>query len=216
LERDLTRFTPAKLAGVLGIDRPDIIVGGPPCQGFSTVRQVDAANHGSRVRRDKRRHLFRAFLDHVEYFKPRDDEWDTAWETRHTAEPAPSGNLAACRARGRDGYPNRPVLAPEAVDPVGPPPIIAFRRLTPWRLSREEFLDQLFAFQVKLRQLGLAQVMPDIFSKRKRSAAMAAAPARVWQTGLRFPKIQTRVFGDGCFWPGLWLAAAWRSLRPSR
>ena len=71
LERDLTRFTPAKLAAVIGIDRPDIIVGGPPCQGFSTVRQVDAANHGSRVKRDKRRYLFRAFLDHVEYFKPR-------------------------------------------------------------------------------------------------------------------------------------------------
>lgn len=71
LERDLTRFTPVKLAAVIGSDRPDIIVGGPPCQGFSTVRQVDAANHGSRVKRDKRRYLFRAFLDHVKYFKPR-------------------------------------------------------------------------------------------------------------------------------------------------
>jgi DNA (cytosine-5)-methyltransferase 1 len=46
-------------------------VGGPPCQGFSTVRQVDAANHGSRVKRDKRRYLFRMFLDYVEHFQPR-------------------------------------------------------------------------------------------------------------------------------------------------
>jgi len=71
LERDLTRFTPQKLAALLGSERPDIIVGGPPCQGFSTVRQVDAANHGSRVKRDKRRYLFRAFLQHVGYFRPR-------------------------------------------------------------------------------------------------------------------------------------------------
>ena len=42
-----------------------------PCQGFSTVRQVDAANHGSRVKRDKRRYLFRAFLDYVSHFRPR-------------------------------------------------------------------------------------------------------------------------------------------------
>jgi DNA (cytosine-5)-methyltransferase 1 len=32
---------------------------------------VDAANHGTRVRRDKRRYLFRAFLDYVEHFRPR-------------------------------------------------------------------------------------------------------------------------------------------------
>ena len=63
LRKDLTTFTPAKLAAKLGANSVDVIVGGPPCQGFSTVRQVDAANHGSRVRKDKRRYLFRAFLD---------------------------------------------------------------------------------------------------------------------------------------------------------
>jgi len=50
LERDLTRFTPKQLAAIIGSDQIDVIVGGPPCQGFSTVRQVDAANHGSRVK----------------------------------------------------------------------------------------------------------------------------------------------------------------------
>jgi DNA (cytosine-5)-methyltransferase 1 len=68
---DLTEYTPRQLSARLGIDRIDVIVGGPPCQGFSTVRQVDAANHGTRVRRDKRRYLFRAFLDYVEHFQPR-------------------------------------------------------------------------------------------------------------------------------------------------
>jgi DNA (cytosine-5)-methyltransferase 1 len=69
--QDLTTFTPTKLAAKLGTNAVDVIVGGPPCQGFSTVRQVDAANHGSRVRKDKRRYLFRVFLDYVAAFRPR-------------------------------------------------------------------------------------------------------------------------------------------------
>lgn len=71
LEKDLSEYTPSKLAALLNTDRIDVIVGGPPCQGFSQVRQVDAANHGSRVKRDKRRYLFRAFLDYVDYFQPK-------------------------------------------------------------------------------------------------------------------------------------------------
>ena len=55
LRKDLTKFSPARLAAQLGVNSVDVIVGGPPCQGFSTVRQVDSANHGSRVRKDKRR-----------------------------------------------------------------------------------------------------------------------------------------------------------------
>ncbi len=71
LHKDLTQFSPAKLAAKLGVNQVDVIVGGPPCQGFSTVRQVDSANHGSRVRKDKRRYLFRCFLDYVAVFRPR-------------------------------------------------------------------------------------------------------------------------------------------------
>lgn len=69
--KDLSRFSPHELAAKIGLNTVDVIVGGPPCQGFSTVRQVDAANHGSRVRRDKRRYLFRYFLDYVTAFRPR-------------------------------------------------------------------------------------------------------------------------------------------------
>ncbi|MBW8865184.1 MAG: DNA cytosine methyltransferase, partial [Verrucomicrobia bacterium] len=69
--KDLTKFTPDKLAAKLGINQVDVIVGGPPCQGFSTVRQVGAANHGSRVKRDKRRYLYRMFLHYVAAFRPR-------------------------------------------------------------------------------------------------------------------------------------------------
>lgn len=69
--KDLTKFPPIKLSKILGLNSVDVIVGGPPCQGFSNVRQVDSANHGPRVRRDKRRYLFRVFLDYVTAFRPR-------------------------------------------------------------------------------------------------------------------------------------------------
>jgi DNA (cytosine-5)-methyltransferase 1 len=71
LERDLTKFEPRQLAKLIGTDRVDVIVGGPPCQGFSTARQVDGANHGVRLKRDPRRNLYREFLRFVEYFQPR-------------------------------------------------------------------------------------------------------------------------------------------------
>jgi len=71
LERDLTKFRPKELAALLGTDSVDVIVGGPPCQGFSTARQVDGANHGDRLKDDPRRHLYREFLRYVEYFQPK-------------------------------------------------------------------------------------------------------------------------------------------------
>src|SRR5438445_4318214 len=49
LEKDLTDFAPSELANLLGTNRIDVVVGGPPCQGFSTVRQVDGANNGKRM-----------------------------------------------------------------------------------------------------------------------------------------------------------------------
>ena len=71
LERDLTQYSPAELSCHIGTDRVDVIVGGPPCQGFSTARQVDGANHGARLKDDPRRHLYREFLRHVGFFQPR-------------------------------------------------------------------------------------------------------------------------------------------------
>jgi DNA (cytosine-5)-methyltransferase 1 len=43
LEKDLTKFEPAELVQMLGTRDVDAIVGGPPCQGFSTLRLMDAA-----------------------------------------------------------------------------------------------------------------------------------------------------------------------------
>jgi DNA (cytosine-5)-methyltransferase 1 len=71
LEKDLTLFTPADLEGHIGTNQVDLIVGGPPCQGFSTARQVDGANHGDRLKDDPRRHLYKEFLRHVKHFQPK-------------------------------------------------------------------------------------------------------------------------------------------------
>ena len=79
LEKDLTKFPPAELAKLISqpstnnsqSPQVDVIVGGPPCQGFSAVRQVDGANNGKRMVQDDRRHLYREFLRYVEFFQPK-------------------------------------------------------------------------------------------------------------------------------------------------
>ena len=71
LEADLTKCCPEKLAEQIQVSTVDVIVGGPPCQGFSTVRQVDGANNGTRMVQDERRYLYREFLRYVGFFQPK-------------------------------------------------------------------------------------------------------------------------------------------------
>jgi DNA (cytosine-5)-methyltransferase 1 len=65
LECDLRQFHPDQLAALIGTAHVDVIVGGPPCQGFSVARRVDGANNGARLKPDPRRHLYREFLRYV-------------------------------------------------------------------------------------------------------------------------------------------------------
>lgn len=71
LQRDLTAYGPEDFARETGQSQIDVIIGGPPCQGFSHVRQVDGSNHGSRLIEDPRRDLYKAYLRFVEYFQPK-------------------------------------------------------------------------------------------------------------------------------------------------
>lgn len=71
LQKDLTQFTPQELEELIGTRNVDVIVGGPPCQGFSQARQVDGANHGDRIVNDPRRQLYREYLKFVAHFKPK-------------------------------------------------------------------------------------------------------------------------------------------------
>lgn len=71
LHRDLTSFAPEELAWMIGRQHVDVIVGGPPCQGFSSARKRDGANHGAKLKEDPRRHLYRDFLKYIRFFRPR-------------------------------------------------------------------------------------------------------------------------------------------------
>ena len=70
-ERDLTTLRPSEMADLTGAREIDAIVGGPPCQGFSHVRQRDGSNNGPRQVVDRRRYLYRQFLEYVNYFRPK-------------------------------------------------------------------------------------------------------------------------------------------------
>jgi len=69
-QKDLTEFKPNQLAEIINTKKVDIIVGGPPCQGFSTARSQGGANFGKRLIDDPRRDLYLRFLEYVEYFLP--------------------------------------------------------------------------------------------------------------------------------------------------
>lgn len=71
LHKDLTKFPARELAKLIGTTEVDVIVGGPPCQGFSTARRRDGANNGPRLVEDGRRHLYKQFLQYVEFFRPK-------------------------------------------------------------------------------------------------------------------------------------------------
>ena len=68
---DLTKFAPVDLAELLGTNRVDVIAGGPPCQGFSQVRQRDGANNGKRLIDDPRRTLYQQYFEYVRFFQPK-------------------------------------------------------------------------------------------------------------------------------------------------
>lgn len=69
--KDLTQFAPRQLDRLLGGEKIDIIVGGPPCQGFSKARKADGANHGENLVYDPRRELYKEFLRYVKFYQPR-------------------------------------------------------------------------------------------------------------------------------------------------
>lgn len=70
LKRDLTKFAPEELAEIINADKIDLVVGGPPCQGFSTARTQGGANFGKAYADDPRRDLYKYFLKYVEFFEP--------------------------------------------------------------------------------------------------------------------------------------------------
>jgi len=63
LEKDLTTYTPEEFSEETGIKDIDLLVGGPPCQGFSLA--------GKRDKKDPRNSLFMEYVKYLNYFKPK-------------------------------------------------------------------------------------------------------------------------------------------------
>lgn len=60
---DIKKTDFKKINKIIGKDRVDLICGGPPCQGFSTIGPGNAE--------DSRNHLFLDFVKFVKFFKPK-------------------------------------------------------------------------------------------------------------------------------------------------
>jgi DNA (cytosine-5)-methyltransferase 1 len=71
LAKDMTVFDPMELSQLIGTNHVDLIIGGPPCQGFSVARQSAGSNSGHRLVDDPRRELYKYFLKFIEFFQPK-------------------------------------------------------------------------------------------------------------------------------------------------
>ncbi|MCG2594588.1 DNA cytosine methyltransferase [Ramlibacter sp. XY19] len=74
ISQDITTLTPKEFAVKAGVRRGevDMIIGGPPCQPFSSIGAPKIKSlAGSRVKKDERKYLVHPFLEYVEYFSPR-------------------------------------------------------------------------------------------------------------------------------------------------
>ena len=71
MQADLTSYDPQDLAETLTTPEVDLIIGGPPCQGFSIARRVGGSNSGKNLVPDARRQLYQEFLRFVSYFRPK-------------------------------------------------------------------------------------------------------------------------------------------------
>lgn len=60
---DLFNETPKQISGKTNINNIDLIIGGPPCQGFSIA--------GKRIVDDERNKLYKSFVDFVKFYEPK-------------------------------------------------------------------------------------------------------------------------------------------------
>lgn len=63
LVADLFHETPEEISRKTGVKNADLIIGGPPCQGFSIA--------GKRIVDDERNKLYKSFVNFVKYFQPK-------------------------------------------------------------------------------------------------------------------------------------------------
>lgn len=64
--QDITTLKPSFIKNELGVNKIDLIIGGPPCQGFTSLRPFRSAEKD-----DPRNSLFEQFALFVNYFRPK-------------------------------------------------------------------------------------------------------------------------------------------------
>ena len=69
IETDITRDDIVDvIEKVVGKTRPDVIIGGPPCQAYSTAGRV---RDGKKMASDARNFLFESYVKILEHFRPK-------------------------------------------------------------------------------------------------------------------------------------------------
>jgi DNA (cytosine-5)-methyltransferase 1 len=66
INNSISNVEPVAFSETIGTDSVDVIVGGPPCQGFSSIRP----NRGSLLN-DERNELYRDYISYMEFFRPK-------------------------------------------------------------------------------------------------------------------------------------------------
>lgn len=69
--RDIATIGSLEFMDSINHNPVDVIVGGPPCQGFSIARRVDGSNHGDRLIDDSRRDLYVEYLRFLDFIEPK-------------------------------------------------------------------------------------------------------------------------------------------------
>lgn len=71
LTGDASQITPEIFQEKVSLDRrPDVIIGGPPCQTFSTIGRAKIRHVSGCDKSDPRNYLFQSYLDYVHFFQP--------------------------------------------------------------------------------------------------------------------------------------------------
>ncbi len=69
-KEDLRLFQPRLLRERIRTRQINVIIGGPPCQGFSKAKKINGSNHGRRFIDDPRNVLYKEFVLYVAFFQP--------------------------------------------------------------------------------------------------------------------------------------------------
>lgn len=72
IQADLTELSPQQLSKETGINEFDVIIGGPPCQGFSLIgTRLGTSKNLGEFGEDPRNKLYKEFIKYVRHFQPK-------------------------------------------------------------------------------------------------------------------------------------------------